>query len=150
MARNEDALITCGDAAQAGAQIHHRSNECKRWAVGVEAHIEAPPDRSASHLLANAGPCPVWQSAVRMQKQHDVAVSDASTGVHLRRPATLGKHHLRTGTLRTVHRVVRAATIDDNACIAVRPSGMDRVGDGMRLIEHRHHDGQTEVGRGRT
>jgi hypothetical protein len=82
-----------------------------------------------------------------MQKQHDVAVSDASTGVHLQRPAALGKHHLRTGTLRSVHRVVGAATIDDDASIAVRPSGIDRVGDGLRLIEHRHHDGQTVVGR---
>src|SRR5260370_2241599 len=94
LATDEDGLVSRGDPAPPGAQVHEPGDHPEYGTRVVEAHIEAAADDPRildRHF--DCGKRPVGQPRVRVKEEEDLAPRGASTRVHLARASAGALEH---------------------------------------------------------
>jgi hypothetical protein len=88
---DEEGLVACGNAAPAGTQIHHASNEAGYRTRGVEADVEASAHASLVGQRGGDGLSGVRRElGVGVKEQQDLALAGGGTGVELPRATCRG------------------------------------------------------------
>ena len=83
---DEEGLVACGNAAPAGTQIHHVSDEAGYRTWGVEADVEASADASLVGQRGGDGLSGVGgEVRIGVKEQEHLAAAAGCTGVELAR-----------------------------------------------------------------
>ena len=85
---DEEGLVTCGNAAPAGTQIHHVPDESGYRTRGVEADVEASTHTSLVGQRGGDGLAGIRRElGIGVKEQEHLAPAGGCTGVELPRPA---------------------------------------------------------------
>jgi hypothetical protein len=145
---DEQRLITCGNAGQARAQVHHGSDQRKQ-PTRIKAYVKASPDAAgARKAIKKEGVRIIRKTGIRVQEQKNLAKRNRATGIHLHCATArcdanvIGK---RTGAGR---RGIAAPSVHDDHFSATRLIRLQRRQcflDICGLVQHRHDDRQSRA-----